>query len=305
MPKARDAVVREPTVVVGVDGSAGGRHAFHWAIEEARVRRARLRAVYAWDPPRPVSAIGSIISPYDIPGAEQSAKELLEDAIDDVLQHSWAPFREIEPRLARGYPPKVLLDQASDGDLLVVGTRGRGGFGGLLLGSVSQHCVTHATGPIAVVPAVAPLPDAADVVVGVDGSEGSKTALRFAVAEAAIRGARLAVVHSWWAQPPTTRAGFLFTSMDREAFVASARKLLRDMTDEVIAEADRSPARVELLPLEAPPGRGLLDRAKSAGLLVVGSRGRGGFAGLFLGSVSQQCVHHATCAVVVVPQREQ
>jgi nucleotide-binding universal stress UspA family protein len=300
----RDPLASAPTVVIGVDGSAGSRHAFHWAIEEARVRRARLRAVHAWDPVRPVSPIGSLIDPADVPGAELAAKELLEEEIRDVLQHALPPYQEIEPHLERGYPPKILLDQAAGADLLVVGTRGHGGFSGLLLGSVSRHCANHASGPVAVVPATAPLPDAADVVVGVDGSESSKAALRFAVAEAARRGARLVVVHSCWEHGQALRSDSMGRSAHADDLVARGCVLLRDLTDQAMTEADRVPARVETLPVEAPPASALLDRAKSAGLLVVGSRGRGSVAGLFLGSVSQHCAQRSPCAVVVVPHHE-
>jgi nucleotide-binding universal stress UspA family protein len=301
---AHEQLTEAGVLIVGVDGSAGARHAFHWAIEEARVRRSRLRAVHAWDPARPVSPIGSLIDPADVPGAEQSAKELLEDAIDDVLEHSWVPYREIEPHLERGYPPKILLSEAAHADLLVVGTRGHGELAGLVLGSVSRHCVNRATRPIAVIPTAAPLPDASDVVVGVDGSKGSKAALRFAVGEAALRVARLVIVHSCWEHGDSWRAASLGRSARADAAVASACLLLSDMSDEAKADADRFPTRVELLPVEAPPASALLDRAKTAGLLVVGSRGRGRVAEAFLGSVTERCVHRSPCAVVVVPHHE-
>lgn len=292
----------DTSVVVGVDGSANARHAFHWAIEEARVRGARVRAVHAWEPPLPVSPIGSIISPYDSAAAEQAAKRLLESAVDDVLEHSWTPAREIEPVAVRGYASRVLVEQVRAGDLLVVGSRGRGGFAELLLGSVSQHCVAHAHSPVAVVPAVAPLPDAADVVVGIDGSEGAKTAVRFAIAEAAIRGARLVAVNAWWGPSPTSPLDLPFDPTDPHELLAASRKLLQSTTDELLAEAERAPRRIELLPVQSTAAKALLDQAARAGLLVVGSRGLGGFAGMVLGSVSQQCIHHAPCAVVVVPE---
>jgi len=123
-----------------------------------------------------------------------------------------------------------------------------------------------------------------------------------AIDEAAARGVRLSVVHAWWTPYPIPPGGLGLAPDDPKRFVEQSQELLHEMVDGAVARAERRPADIELLPIEEPAAPALLDRAKDAALLVVGSRGRGGFAGLLLGSTSQQCVHHATCAVVVVPQ---
>jgi nucleotide-binding universal stress UspA family protein len=156
---------------------------------------------------------------------------------------------------------------------------------------------------VAVVPATAPLPADGDVVVGVDGSAASWAALRWATDEAARRGAPLVVVHAWWTPYAVPPMGIGLAPLHREEFLEQSQHLLHEMVDDTVARAERRPTDIELVPVEAPAAQALLDRSTGAGLLVVGGRGRGGFAGLLLGSVSQQCLHHAGCAVVVVPHR--
>jgi len=136
------------------------------------------------------------------------------------------------------------------------------------------------------------------IVVGVDGSAGSRDALRWAFAEAKLRGASLEVVIVW--QYPITASlptfGTMITPQD---FETDARtELLAIVTDEGIS-AD-APIPVSTLVAEGNAARVLLDASDAAELLVVGSRGHGGFTGVLVCSVSQQCVNHAKCPVVVV-----
>ncbi|HEX2850416.1 MAG TPA: universal stress protein [Acidimicrobiales bacterium] len=134
------------------------------------------------------------------------------------------------------------------------------------------------------------------IVVGVDGSPGARRALEWAVAEAAVRKARLVVVHTW-----------VYPYVGSPAFVqvdpALLRDAARDLLAHVVAEAREQNADVEVEGslVEGSAAHALIDAGKDADLIVVGSRGHGGFTGLLLGSVSQQCVHHAPCPVVVVP----
>jgi nucleotide-binding universal stress UspA family protein len=137
------------------------------------------------------------------------------------------------------------------------------------------------------------------IVVGVDGSPGATVALRWARAEAGLRGATLDVVHAWHEPyvggiPGMGPYGISFDELERAA---------RAELDRAIGHAGPPPPGVRVEPILAPgPAAAvLLEAAKGADLLVVGSRGRGGFTGLLLGSVGQQCVHHAPCPVVVVP----
>lgn len=136
------------------------------------------------------------------------------------------------------------------------------------------------------------------IVVGVDGSAGSREALRWAFAEAQLRSVTLEAVTVW--QYPVTASLPTFGVMDTPSdFAAEARSTLIGIlaSEGITAEA---PIPVTTLVAEGNPARALLDAAESADLLVVGSRGHGGFTGVLVGSISQQCVHHATCPIVVV-----
>ena len=134
------------------------------------------------------------------------------------------------------------------------------------------------------------------IVVGVDGSETSKAALAWALDEARRRKAAVDVVHTWYM--PWSIGYHYAADVPYEAVEENARRLLATMVD----EADTSDvASVEQILRSDGPARVLLEIAKGADLLVVGSRGLGGFTGLLMGSVSAQVVHHAPCPVVVIP----
>ena len=147
------------TVVVGVDGSPASQEALRWAAEEARLRDARLVAVFAWTfvPPAPMAEPGMIPMPaMDFPGqleAERSAaEEEFHAAVDETFAAGQAPV-EIERRLVEGDPADVLEAEGRGADLVVVGSRGRSGIAAALLGSVSKHVVDHAECPVVVVKA--------------------------------------------------------------------------------------------------------------------------------------------------------
>ena len=136
------------------------------------------------------------------------------------------------------------------------------------------------------------------IVVGVDGSEASHEALRWAVAEAKLRQSELEVVHVWH-YPATLMGSMGYVSpVDIEEVDAAAQAEL----DEVLATVDLSGLATPVVRtlLMGVPAHELIGAAKGADLLVLGNRGRGGFAGLLLGSVSQQVAHHAPCPLVIV-----
>lgn len=140
----------------------------------------------------------------------------------------------------------------------------------------------------------------ANIVVGVDGSLESIHALRWALAEARLRGAEVEVVHAWrypvWTYSPAIVSTPVFAHDELEA---EAHSVLNGTVDSVLAEEAVPPA-VERVVVEGPAAEQLVRRSEKADLLVVGHRGRGGFAGLLLGSVAHQCSAHAACPVVVV-----
>jgi nucleotide-binding universal stress UspA family protein len=137
------------------------------------------------------------------------------------------------------------------------------------------------------------------IVVGVDGSDGSIRALRFAVEEARLRNGELRVVNAWHIPPAVYGAGTAPANVDLDEFRQLAESALLKSVDD--AGAAGSGVTVTPILREGQPADVLCEEAKHADLIVVGSRGLGGFRGLVLGSVSQQVVHHAPCPVVVVP----
>ena len=138
------------TIVVGIDGSHGAVEALKFAIEEARVRGAEVKAVAAWEVPASAYGMGVVPIPVDPSAYEKIAH----GALDKTLEAAGASAASVSitPILHKGHPVDVLVAEARDADLLVVGSRGLGGFKGLLLGSVSQQCAHHATCPVAIVP---------------------------------------------------------------------------------------------------------------------------------------------------------
>jgi nucleotide-binding universal stress UspA family protein len=286
-------------IVVGVDGSTSSAHALTWGAREADLRGWPLRAVLAWDfmDQYHLSADGRFDPQY----TEKDAVE----ALDAYIANAFAP--EPPPRMERmtvcDLPARALIETSSDASLLVVGARGRGGFRELLLGSVSQHCVHHATCPVAIVRPRTDVSvhDAERVVVGIDGSDTAKRALRWAVEEAATRKGQLEVVHAWhlpyvdgypYSVPLSSPGAF------EEAAHAVVADALAGIDTTVLSEPVVTTVRC------VGPAQALLDAAATASLVVVGSRGRGGFAGLLLGSVSHHVSHHATCPVVIVPPEQ-
>jgi nucleotide-binding universal stress UspA family protein len=136
-------------IVVGVDGSEAARTALSWALEEGRLRHAAVDVVHAWQMPY-VNGYPFVIADLQPGEFEENAQELLDSTVGGV---DTTGVTAIEPILACDSAAQALLDRAKDADLLVVGSRGRGGFAGLLLGSVSQKVLHHATCPVVVIPA--------------------------------------------------------------------------------------------------------------------------------------------------------
>lgn len=147
-----------PTVVVGVDGSAGSLEALRWALEEARLRKVRLRAIHSWIYLQ--ALVPALVGyPYTAEAAEFDAADATataDQAAETVLDQAFAALGdtddvEVERAIVQGPAAQVLIDAVSERDLLVVGSRGHGGFAGLLLGSVSHQCAQHAPCPVVIV----------------------------------------------------------------------------------------------------------------------------------------------------------
>lgn len=138
-------IVADKRIVVGVDGSPSSMKALRWAIGQAKLTGAEVEAVIAWSYP---SSYG--LAPFSEGAAdfEGDAGKLLIEALAQVS--GIAPDVVVEPLVVQGHAADVLVRTAEGADLLVVGSRGHGGFAGMLLGSVSQYCVHHASCPVLV-----------------------------------------------------------------------------------------------------------------------------------------------------------
>ncbi len=284
-------------VLVGVDASEPALVAVRWGAREALARKAPLLlvAAFGWAP------VNEGDDPFQIPPRDRDAQRAdaertLARARDAAEQA--APGVEVATDLRTGTPSGLLVDLSRQARLVVVGHRGAGGFATLLLGSVGAAVAAHAACPVVVVrgagDGVAP-PDAAPVVVGVDGSPLSEAAVAFAVDVAVRRGAPLVAVHAW------EEIGF---DMTIAAPVDPAAELGRQqalVADRMAVWHDKHPdLPIERVFVRDHPARVLRERSRGAQLVVVGSRGRGGFAGLLLGSVGQDLIRHAECPVAVV-----
>ncbi len=144
---------KAPVVAVGIDGSEGAKAAFRWALAEARLRNAPLRVVHAWTHAR----VGGTTLRVETGDPQHEAEELLERTISDAATD--AHTVNIDRQVVHGEAARALVAAVSQSDLLVVGSRGRGGFAELLVGSVSQHCVHHAPCPVVVVHRPQPVTD--------------------------------------------------------------------------------------------------------------------------------------------------
>ncbi|WP_285760254.1 universal stress protein [Nocardiopsis ansamitocini] len=276
--------------VAGVDGSEGAAIALDWAAGAAQARGIGLRIVHVLTGPS-----GSVPGDRGRSGAVLVARE--RDRVRRVR-----PGLAVDTRVVRGEPVEALVAEAARADLLVVGSRGNGSLATVLLGSTSVGVSARAACPVVVVPAVAPRAPqpGGRVVVGVDGSPASCKALEFALAEAVRGGRGLAVVHAWQVPAQVDPMAFAAVStMGRETVRTRNERYLSGLVAEARTRETES-VRVRVRMAEKPPAEALLAAAERADLLVVGSRGRGGMAGLLLGSVSQSVLHGAVLPVAVV-----
>jgi nucleotide-binding universal stress UspA family protein len=291
------------SIVVGVDESSGAAAALRWAAAERAVDDCELTAVLCWTYLEQHRSQPN--QHFDAEYGDAAARQALDTIVEQVLGGEAA---HVQRRTVNDHTARALLAASADADLLVLGARGLSGWREVIVGSVTRQCLHHATKPVAVIrqrpdePQPSHTTDANRVVVGVDGSEASLQALHWALDEARRRRAVLTAVHVWTAPyigPELVPAAAYDTDEhDRRG---------REVLESAVAAADTSglAAPVEQLVVSGGAAATLAGAADGADLLVVGSRGHGGFAGLLLGSVSDHVVHHAACPVVVVPHARQ
>ncbi|GAA1636761.1 universal stress protein [Catellatospora bangladeshensis] len=300
------AAGRDHPVIAGVDGSECSMLAAHYAARLARERNAPLElvcgyqsALYGFSPPW----LGGEYLAADQGAARQAAEEALAGVTSQVREQF--PDLEVRSHLKAGAGAPVLIEESRRAALLVVGSRGAGGFTGLLLGSVSSQVAAHAHTTVVVFRPTGADADSSGsaatlsgpVMVGYDGSPTAQAALTFAAREALLRHTTLILVNIHW-QAPWYRG-------DKPAIdpVEAARAEAEQLLADAIApwRAEHAELAVELRPVHSLNAEhALIDASKDAALTVVGSRGRGGFTGMLLGSVSHALVEHAHSPVAVV-----
>nr|MDT0662854.1 universal stress protein [Micromonospora sp. DSM 115978] len=283
-------------VVVGVDGSEDSLLAVDLAAREAARRKRPLCIVHAFIWPHLRVPLGP--SPYGPPegGLRNQAERILADASERA--RAAAPEVAVERELTTGEAAAVLRQRSHGAALLVVGNRGLGGFAGLIIGSVAVQLAAHSSCPVIVTRGTAD--PAAAVLLGVDGSPANDPAVGFAFEEAALRGVPLVALHAW-THPVSTGPGDMLPLVYDVAEVEAEET--RVLAEALAGWCDKYPDVIVHRELVQGGARGALIKATGrAQVVVVGSRGRGGFAGLLLGSVSQAVLHHAACPVAVVPQ---
>jgi nucleotide-binding universal stress UspA family protein len=281
-------------VLVGVDGSEQSRAAIALAVREARLRGRPLRLVHAFVWPMLGVHVGP--SPEGLPegGLAADADRVLAEALAHVT--TLDPEAEVSGEVVTGAPTPVLLAEAEHAALVVLGDRGLGGFTGLLVGAIAVQVAAHAPGPVLV--ARGTLRETGPVVVGVDGSAGAELALGFGFEEAAARGAELVAVQAFAGRVPAEVESELPLIYDADDV---QREESRQLAELLARHRDRFPeVPVTERVRYGRAARTLVEASADAQLVVVGARGRGGFAGLLLGSVSQAVLHHARCPVAIV-----
>lgn len=304
-------MTRSAEILVGVDGSAASLHALDWAAQEATVHGLGLRLVCGYA--LPSFAAASLDGGYaalDDSAIRAGAEAVVADAAARVASVG-VP---VTSHVMVGDAAAVLIDESARVQLAVVGTRGGGGFAERLLGTVSAALPAHAYCPTIVVPTRrlakgAPREDEPSVirpvhrvVVGLDGSAQAELALRWAIREARVWDVELVAVTGVPLGSATGALAWLPAAIDHDQVIQDVRAALDVLIDRVAASEPGAPA-IKRKVLDGTGAQLLTEFSAETDLLVVGSRGRGGFAGLLLGSTSQAVLHHALCPVMVITQR--
>lgn len=278
----------KPTgVIVGVDGSPCSRAALEWAAKDAAKRGTGLTIATVVDLPRLTDVpMSSEFVTSAIRGSQQVADAAVPAARDI------AP--EVAVEVTTGDPAGELIQMSAHADEVVVGSRGLGGFGALVLGSVGNQVAAHAQCPVVVVRGES---GTGPVVVGVDGSDRGDAALEYGFGYADRNGLPLLAVHAY------TLGAFSYPDMPYP--IGEELAWLRDNATCLVERrlqqwtAKYPDVAVQSRIAEGGAAHVLVEASRGASLLVVGSHGHGGFARMVLGSVSQVAIRHAYCPVAV------
>ena len=290
-----DAQAYRGRVVVGFDGSDSSTRAARWAADEARTRGRGVALVQAILPPVTTGGLGVGLPP------SLDLIEQLERQAKDQLYAVAATFQGIDvtTHIAVGAPSAAMLEASETADLLVIGSRGRGGFKGLLLGSVGAQVAAHSACPVAVIRQTA-AEGARSIVVGIDGSPAAEAALAFAFDEASHHGWTVVALHAW--DVPSYDLLIVPNGPVPVPLTDVADDEVR-LTAEVLAgfRDDYPDVDVEERLVRGPAVQSLVAASANAAMIVIGTHGHGPAMGALLGSVSNGLLHKAKVPGVVVP----
>ncbi len=289
-------------ITVGIDGSDASEPVLDRALLEAERIGLPLRVVHAWSTPT-LSLLAGKAMLAALPSSEdgeRSASGLVADVIERAMSRRVSgPLVTVSADVQQGDPGRVLCTRGRDAALLVVGASGHGRRSAALLGSVTSHVLHHASCPVMVVPHSPQSHRFARVLVGVDGSPSSRAAFAWGLATAESLDCPLVALHAW--QINTAPLPIPYSNLPAGAtYEQDAQDWLRHEVAK--AREGHETVKVSYQVPYGPAAGALLNQAGPDDLLVLGSRGHGGFSGLLLGSVAAQCATHARGAVVVVKQ---
>ncbi|MEO3890929.1 universal stress protein [Nonomuraea sp. B5E05] len=271
-------------IVAAADGSNAANTAVQWAAGDARRRRLPLKVVHVCE--------GRLVG-FD---TRKSCEETVAAAADRARAAGGEV--EVSTEMLSGNVVEALIGQSLSADSLVLGNRGRGGFTGLLLGSVSMAVAGHAAGPVVIV-RESVVTEHGRIVVGDDGSDYAAQAVAYAVEQARARRASLAVVYAW--NMPMVSA---YASGYSDLLENASRQDSRKAQERVVRwRRDHSDIEIDDQQVCEHPVLALVNASAAADLVVVGSRGLGGFTSAMLGSVGHGVLHRAACPVAIVRPR--
>ncbi|MBE1588293.1 universal stress protein [Nonomuraea angiospora] len=281
------------SILVGYDESPGSEQALRWAVEEARLRRLPMLVCHAWQWPYPLRPISEQVLVH----LENIATNVVHNGVDHA--RGFDARVEVRPLLAKGPVSAVLLDAAHEAALVVLGSRGVGGFEDLRVGSAAVQVPAYSVRPVIVVRPEEPAGQSSvRVVVGIDGSPASQAAFAFALEEAALRGGTVRAICGWW-DPGALPGPDQLPFVDAATMRAGAEARFQQVMSVPTSQYPDVPVTTDFVD-ERPP-RAIVEAAKGASLLVLGGHGPGVRSGALLGVVTQAALSEVHCPVAVIP----
>jgi nucleotide-binding universal stress UspA family protein len=279
-------------ILVAVDGSPESDAALRWAAAEAVMRAAPVTLVHVIAPVVVTWPVGYLQASYD-QSQEDNARHVIELALKIARDATGGSDLNIQTEVRHGGVLTELVHASSGAAMTVVGSRGFGAIAGSVLGSISRGLLHYGHGPVAVIRPEGQVAPSAPVLLGIDGSPASEPATALAFDEASRRGVGLVALHAWsdvGVFPPQEEA---WREYEKEGLEVLAERLAGWQEQYPDVTVTRRIVRDR-------PARRLLDEAAHAQLVVLGSRGRGGFSRMLLGSVSTAVAEASTTPVIVV-----